>query len=103
MTTTDFYLLAEPRQPDRRLKEERARVAREQSSFSRPKAEAELETRLWKVCAKAGSPRLSRFEWIAILVFAASALVAMACCSFEWFQLSNSGALEQTVRALLTR
>ena len=103
MTTADFYILAEPRRSERRLKEERARVLAEQPSLSRPKVEAEPETRLWKVCAEAASPRFSRFEWIAILVFAASALVAMACCTFEWFQLANSGALDQTVRALLTR
>lgn len=102
MTTADFYILAEPRRSDRRLKEELPRVATEPSSLSRPKVEAEPETRLWKVCAEAASPRLSRLEWIAVLVFAASALIAMACCTFEWFQLSNSGALDQMVRALLT-
>jgi hypothetical protein len=101
MTTADFSIVAEPLQSDQALKE-RPRVATEPSLLSRPKVEAEPETRLWKVCAEATSPRLSRFEWIAILVFAASALVAMACCTFEWFQLSNSGALDQTVRALLT-
>jgi hypothetical protein len=79
------------------------RVATEQSSLSRPEVEAEPETRLWKVCAEAASPQLSKFEWIAILVFAASALVAMACCTFEWLQLSNTGSLDQVVRALLTR
>ncbi len=103
MTTADFYILAEPRRSDRRLKEERAPVATEPSSLSRPKVEAEPETRLWKVCAAAASPRLSRFEQIAVLIFAASALVGMACCTFEWVRLSNSGALDQTVRALLTR
>jgi hypothetical protein len=103
MTTADFFILAEPRRSDRRLKEERARVAMEQSSLRRPKVEAEPETRLWKVCAESAYPALSRIEWIAILVFAASALVAMACCACEWFQLSTGGALEQTVRALLNR
>lgn len=103
MTTADFYILAEPRRSDRRLKEKRSPAATEQSLLSQPKAEAEPETRLWKLCAEAASPRLSRFEWIAILVFAASALAAMACCSFEWIQLAKSGALDQTVRALLTR
>ena len=103
MTTANFYILAEPRHSDRRLREKRSLAATEQSSLSKPKLEAEPETRLWKLCAEAASPRLSRFEWIAILVFAASALAAMACCSFEWIQLANSGALDQTVRALLTR
>jgi hypothetical protein len=102
MTTADFYILAEPRRSDRRLKEERPRVATEQSSLTRPKVEAEPETRLWKICAATASARLSRLERIAVLIFAASALVAMACCTLEWVRLSNSGALDQTVRALLT-
>ena len=102
-TTTDFNVLAKPRRPDRPLEEARLRIVTEASSLNRPRAEAEPERRLWKVCAKAASPRLSKFEWIAMLVFAASALVAMACCTYEWFRLSNSAALEQTVRALLTR
>jgi hypothetical protein len=103
MTTADFYILAEARQSDRRLNEKRAPAATEQSLLSQPKIEAEPETRLWKLCAEAAFPRLSRFEWIAILVFAASALVAMTCCTLEWIQLANSGSLDQTVRALLTR
>src|ERR1700745_2986106 len=103
MTTADFYILAEPRRSDRRLKEERAPVATEQSSLTRPKVEAEPETRLWKICAEVAPPRLSRFEWIAILVFGASAFVALTCCVFEWLQLSSSGSLDQVVRALLTR
>ena len=103
MTTANFYILAEPRQSDRRLREKRSPAATEHSSLSQPKLEAEPETRLWKLCAEAASPRLSSFEWIAILVFAASALAAMACCAFEWIQLANSGALDQTVRAFLTR
>jgi hypothetical protein len=103
MTTANFYILAEPRQSDWRLREKRARVGTKQSLLSEPRIEAEPEPRLWKLCAEAASPRLSRFEWIAILVFAASALAALACCAFEWIQLTNSGALDQTVRALLTR
>ena len=102
MTTTNYYGLAEAPQSYQDLKEERARLATKPSSLSRPKVEAEPETRLWRICAAAASPRLSRFEQIAVLIFAASALVAMACCTLEWLQLSNSGALDQTVRALLT-
>ena len=107
MTTADFYILAEPRRSDRRPKEKRSPAATEQALLSQPKAEAEAEaepeTRLWKLCAEAAPPRLSRFEWIAILVFAASALIAMVCCTSEWIQLAKSGALDQTVRALLSR
>lgn len=101
--TTDFNVLAEPRRSDRRLKEARLRIVTETPSLNRPRVEAEPETRLWKVCAKAASPRLSKFEWIAMLVFAASALAALTCCTFEWLRLFNNAALEQTVRALLTR
>ena len=98
MTTADFYVLA-----DRELTKERPQVANKQPSFARCKVEAEPETRLWKISAEAASPRLSRFERIALLVFGASAFVALACCAFEWFHLFNSGALDHTVRALLTR
>jgi hypothetical protein len=55
MTTADFSIVAEPLQSDQALKE-RPRVATEQSLLSRPKVEAEPETRLWKVCAEATSP-----------------------------------------------
>ncbi|MFY9986867.1 MAG: hypothetical protein WAK31_19060 [Chthoniobacterales bacterium] len=103
MTTANYYVLAEPRRFERRLKEEGRGVATKQSSLTRPKVEAEPETRLWKICAEAAPPRLSGFERIALLVFGASAFVALACCAFEWFHLFSSGALEHTVRALLTR
>ena len=103
MTTTDFYVLPAPLRSDQELREEPRPIAIKQPSFTSPKLEAEPEARLWKLCAEAASPRLSRVEWIAILLFAASALAAMACCAFEWIQLANSGALDQTVRALLTR
>jgi hypothetical protein len=103
MTTADLYALAEPQRSDQELKEERPRVTTKQSSFTWPKVEAEPETRLWRICAEAASPGLSKFEWTALLLFGASALLALAFCAFEWFQLSNSGALDQIVRALLTR
>lgn len=103
MSTADFYVPAAPLQFDWELTKERARVANKQPSLTRPKVEAEPETRLWKICAEAAPPRLSGFERIALLVFGASAFVALACCAFEWFHLFTSGALEHTVRALLTR
>jgi hypothetical protein len=101
MTTTNFYVVAKPLQADQGLKE-RPRVARRQSFFIGSKVETEPETRLWKVCAKAGSSRLSSFEWIAFLLLGASALGALACCFSEAFHSFNTGALDQTVRALLT-
>jgi len=102
METANFYILAKPLQSVQGPKD-RPRVATRQPSLTRSKSETEPETRLWKVCAKAVSPRLSRFERIAFLLFVASALVALAFCFSESFHLFNSSALDNTVRVLLTR
>jgi hypothetical protein len=102
MTTTNFYILAEPLEADQEVKEQH-RSATEETSATRSKVEREPEARLWKVCAEAVSPRFSGFEWVALLVFAASALAALVCGFSELFHLFNSGALDETVRALLTR
>jgi hypothetical protein len=48
MTTANFYVLPEPLQSDGGLKEEHP-VATGQPSFTRPRAETEPKTRLWKV------------------------------------------------------
>jgi hypothetical protein len=102
MTTADFYILGEPKRSDRRVTQERARIATERSSRSRPKVEAETETRLWKLCAEVASPRLSGVEWIALVLLGASALGGLAYGFSELHHLFNSGALDETVRALLT-
>lgn len=101
--TANYYVLAEPLKSDRELREEQPWVATEQLSFTRSKIEAEPEARLWKICAEAAPPRLNLFEWIALLVFGVSGIVVLACCVFEWLQLSNSSSLDQIVRALLTK
>jgi hypothetical protein len=103
MTTANYYILADPPRSAQELTKERSRVATKQSSFTRPKVEAEPETRLWKICSEIAPPRLDRFEWIALLVFGASAFLSLAFCAFEWFHLFNSGALDQIARAILTR
>jgi len=102
MAAANFHILAKTLQSDQGLKEQN-RVAIRQPWFTRPKAVAEPEARLWKVCAETASPRLSGFEWIAFLLFGALALGTLAYCFSELFHLLNSGALDQTVRALLTR
>lgn len=102
MTTANYYVLTELLKSDRELREEQPWVATEQLSFTRSKIEAEPEARLWKICAEAAPSRLSVFEWIALLVFGVSGIVVLACCVFEWLQLSNSSSLDQIVRALLT-
>lgn len=101
--TANYYVLADPPRSAKELTKERSRSAAKQSSFSRAKVEAAPETRLWKICAEVDPQRLSKIEWIALLVFAASTLLSLAFCAFEWFHLSNSGALDQITRAILTR
>jgi hypothetical protein len=101
MTTANFSIVAKPLQSDQGLKQQ-PRVAGKQR-VTRPKAETEPETRLWKICAEIASPRLSGVEWIALLLLGVSIFGALACCYSESFHLFTSGALDQTVRALLTR
>jgi hypothetical protein len=101
ITTADFYILAKPLQFDQGLKQ-RPRVATGQPFFAASEVETESETRLWKVCAKATSPRISGLEWVAFLLLGVSALGALAYGFSESFHLFNSGALDLTVRALLT-
>ena len=101
-TTTNLHILAEARQSDHALKE-RPRVADRQRPVTRPKVETERETRLWRICAEAASPELSGIEWIALLLLGASAFGALAYGFSESFHLFDSGALDQTVRALLTK
>jgi hypothetical protein len=100
MTTANYYVLTEY---FKELTEQRLPVAAEKTSPKRREVEAEPETRLWKICAEAAPPRLGVFERTALFVFAVSAIFGLACCVFEWVQLSNSGSLEQVVRAVLTR
>jgi len=101
--TANYYILAEPPRSAQELTKERPRIATKQMSFPRPKVEAAPETRLWKICSEVAPQRLSGIEWIALLFFAASAFVSLAFCACEWFHLSNSGSLEQIVRAILAR
>jgi hypothetical protein len=67
-------------------------------SVARPSTETELEERLWKVCAKITSSRVSRFEWIVFLFFGVMALGATINCWSELFQLLRSASLEHLVR-----
>jgi hypothetical protein len=102
MPTANFYVLAKPLPPDQGLKE-RIGAATEQARFRLPKAKAEPEARLWKVCRAAVSPRFSLLESVAFLLFGALSLAVLACCFSELLRFLSSGALDQTVHALLTR
>jgi hypothetical protein len=101
--TANYYVLADPPRSAVELTKERPRLATKQLSFARPKIEAPPETRLWKICAEIAPQRLSRIEWTALLFFAVSAFLSLAFSAFEWIHLSNSGALDQITRAILTR
>jgi hypothetical protein len=101
--TANYYILADPPRSAQELTKERPRLATKPMSLPMPNVEAALETRLWKICSEVAPQRLSRIEWIALLFFAASAFLSLTFCALEWFRLSNSGALDQIVRAILTR
>jgi hypothetical protein len=101
-TTANFTILAEPLESHQGFKDKR-RIAAGPCPLSRSEAETEPEARLWKLCAEAASPRLSGAEWIALLSLGASALAALALCLSESFHLFSTGALDQTVRALLAK
>ena len=74
-----------------------------QRSLIRSKIEEEPEARLWKVCAEVTGSRLNVFEWIAFLLFGVVSVGALVCGFCELLHLLGSGALDQTVRALLTK
>ncbi len=102
MTTVHFYILPKPLRFHQGIGEQ-YRATDRQRSFSRSKVEEEPETRLWKVCAEAACPRLNVFEWVAFLLFGAVSLGALVYGFCELSHLLNSGALDQTVRAFLTK
>ncbi|MGA8657873.1 MAG: hypothetical protein WB586_17140 [Chthoniobacterales bacterium] len=102
MSTANFYILAKPLQSDQGLKEQN-RVGTRELPATRGEAGTEPEERLWKVCAEAASPWLGTLEWFAFLLFGALALGALTYCFYELLQVLNSGAFDETVRALLTR
>jgi hypothetical protein len=67
------------------------------------KAETTPEHRLWKVCRQTVSPKLSKVDLLAFVFFAIVAVVAIVCSFSILFQTLGSGALEETVRTLITR
>jgi hypothetical protein len=101
MITTNFSIVAKLLQSHQTVKEQSRVAVQVQRPVTRAKVEAEPETRLWKICTEVASPRLSGVEWIALLLFGASAIGALAYGFSESFHLFSSGALDQTVRALL--
>ena len=102
MTTTNLYVVAEPLACAQPLKQP-SQVEDRQRPVTRSKIETEPQTRLWKICAEVASARLTGVEWIGLLLLGVSALGALAYGFFELFNLFSSGALDQTVRALLTK
>jgi hypothetical protein len=68
----------------------------------RIRSKTEPENRLWKVSMEAASLKEARIDLIALLLFGFLASAAAAYCGAELLHGVNSGALEQTVRTLLS-
>jgi len=66
------------------------------------RSKTEPESRLWKRSMEAASLKDGQLELIAFLFFGSLVSAAAAYCGAELFQVVNSGALEQTVQALLS-
>jgi hypothetical protein len=101
MTTANFFIVAEPPRSAQVLRKE-PRVTTKKSPFTELTVQAEPEACLWKICSEVAPQQLSRLEWTALLFFAGSALLSLIFCAFEWVHVSNTGALEQIVRTILT-
>jgi hypothetical protein len=67
------------------------------------RSKTEPENRLWKLSMGADSRKGRRLELIAFLFFGVLVSAAAVYCCTELLHVINSGALEQTVQALLTR
>jgi hypothetical protein len=102
MATSHFYILPKPLRFHQGIGEQYWATGR-QKSFRRSKVDEEPETRLWKVCVEAVCPRLNVFEWMAFLLFGAVSLGALVYGFCELHHLLSSGALDQTVRAFLSK
>jgi hypothetical protein len=67
------------------------------------RGKTEPECRLWKLSMGAGSREGRRLESIVFLFFGLLVSATVVYCGTELFHVINSGALEQTVQALVTR
>ena len=70
------------------------------SSSVTARAESVPEHRLWKVCR---APKLGKVELLIFVFFAIVVSLATACCFSGLVHALENGALEQTVRMLITR
>jgi hypothetical protein len=64
---------------------------------------SEPEQSLWKLSMEAVSPKFAKVGLIAFLFLGVLVSAATVCSFSELVHLVNSGALEQTVQALLTK
>jgi hypothetical protein len=82
---------------------EQGRCAGRQRLTAQLRSEFEPEHRLWKLSVEAASTKFGKVELIAFLFFGVLVSAATVYSFSELFHLLNSGALEQTVQALLIR
>ena len=101
MRTTSF-LLPGHLQFDTRIREQGYCAGRKRPT-AQLRSEIEPERRLYKLSGEAVSPKVGRLDLIAYLFFGVLVSAATVYCGTELFHVVNSGGLEQTVQALLSR
>src|SRR5208282_6198920 len=67
------------------------------------RSQIEPERRLYKLSSEAVSPKVGRLDLTAYLLFGVLVSAATVYSGTELFHVVNSGGLEQTVQALLSR
>jgi hypothetical protein len=102
MQTANFFIPAERLKLRPSISEQSRQPAARQSTAN-VRVELAPEHRLWKVCGEAASSKLGKVDVLVFAFFAIVAVIATACSFSELFHTLGSGALEQTVRALITR
>jgi hypothetical protein len=102
MQTTNFFIPRDPFRFSKGKVEPECSPARQRLTVQ-IRSKTEPENRLWKLSMEAASLKSRKLELTAFLFFGVVASVATVYCATELFQVVNSGALEQTVQALLAR
>jgi hypothetical protein len=102
MLTTNFFIPTEPFHFSKGKVEQKRRPGR-QGLIVQIRSKTQPENRLWKLSLEASSLKSRNLELTVFLFFGLVATAAAVYCGTELFQVVKSGALEQTVQALLAR
>jgi hypothetical protein len=101
MHTSNLFIPKAPFHFIKATAEQDRRNSRQRPTL-RIRGETEPENRLWKLSMEAASLKDAKLELIALFVFGFLVSAAAVYCGAELLNGVNSGALEQTVRALLS-